>query len=104
MTSLGKLLKARTDLILYHPFFGSLALRLLLVKDNSFETAAVDGVSMFYNSEFIDSLSFRETVGLVAHEVMHMALGHIWRMGKRDGDRWNIAADYTINENLIASG
>lgn len=104
MTSLDKLLKARTDLILYQPFFGSLALRLKLVEDNSFETAAVDGTSMFYNPEFIDGLSFRELVGVVAHEVMHIALGHIWRMGTRDDKRWNIAADYTINENLVASG
>lgn len=104
MTSLDKILKARTDLILYQPFFGSLALRLSLVEDNSFETAGVDGTSMFYNSEFIQSLSFRETVGLVAHEVMHVALGHIWRIDKRDCKRWNIATDYTINENLKASG
>jgi predicted metal-dependent peptidase len=77
---------------------------MLLVEDNSFETAAVDGTSMFYNSDFIDSLSFRETVGLVAHEVMHVALGHIWRIDKRGVERWNVAADYTINENLIAAG
>ncbi len=104
MKTLDKILKARTALILDQPFFGSLALRLKLVEDESFETAAVDGISMIYNPKFIDKLSLKETIGLIAHEVMHVALGHIWRVGHREHKRWNIAGDYTINENLKSVG
>jgi len=104
MKAKDKLLKARSFLILDHPFFGSLALKLALVEDASFPTAAVDGKSLFYNPEFIEKLSTSETIGLIAHEVMHVALGHIWRIGSRDMENWNIAADYTINSNLVSTG
>ncbi len=103
MKALDKILKARSILILDHPFFGSLALRLGLVENNRLETSTVNGKEMFYNSEFIDSLSIREATGVMAHEVMHLALGHGWRMGNRERVRWNIACDYTINENLQSS-
>ena len=101
MKALDKILKARSILILDHPFFGSLALRLKPIENNELETATVNGKELFYNSEFIDSLTIRETVGVMAHEVMHLALGHGWRQGHRERKRWNVACDYTINENLL---
>ena len=99
-----KLIKARTLLVLDQPFFGTLALRLKIEPTTQVPTAATDGKSMFYNPEFIDGLSTAQTVGLMAHEVMHVALGHHWRMGKREPQRWNKAADYTINEQLVKAG
>ncbi len=104
MTPLDKILRARSILVLDHPFFGSLALRLDLVEDSRFETAAVNGKEIHYNPEFIEELSPRETVGLMAHEVMHLALGHGWRKGERESRRWFTATDLAINENLIAAG
>ncbi len=104
MKALDKILKARSILVLDHPFFGSLALRLKLVENSRLETSTVNGKELFYNPKFIDSLSIRETIGVMAHEVMHLALGHGWRMDNRERKRWNIATDYTINENLIKAG
>jgi predicted metal-dependent peptidase len=104
MTTLKKLLKARTALVLDEPFFGCLALRMQLVEDASFETAAVDGINMYYNPKFIESLTSKELIGVLAHEVLHLALGHLWRQDNRDHDNWNKAADYTINGTLTESG
>ncbi len=104
MTTLDKILKARSILILDHPFFGSLALRLGLVEEDKCVSTAVDGINMFYNPKYIDSLTIKEVVGVVAHEVMHMALGHVWRRGSREYRGWNVATDYTINGNLITTG
>lgn len=104
MNILERILKARANLILDHAFFGVLALRLKLVEDESFPTAAVDGEHLFYNPKFIDKLSNQELIGLMAHEVMHIALGHIWRAEHRESKRWNVAGDYAINENLVAAG
>ena len=59
---------------------------------------------MRYNPDYIESLSTAETVGLLAHEVMHVALGHCWRRDEREKQRWNSAGDYAINENLIEAG
>jgi predicted metal-dependent peptidase len=97
MSAETKLTAARTTLVLGSPFFGALALRLKLVSDPSCDTAWTDGVSIGYNPDFIDSLTQPELVGLVAHEVLHVANGHCWRRDGRDPRRWNMAGDYAIN-------
>lgn len=104
MNTEQKIQKARSMLILDHPFFGCLALKLKHQPDENCETAATDGITLFYNPNYIDSLSSQELVGLIAHEVMHCALGHQWRQENRDNRKWNVACDYTINENLIKTG
>ena len=98
------ILKARTKLVLDHPFFGCLAIRLKIEENNNQPTAATDGKTCFYNRKFIDSLSFAEVVGVSAHEVLHVALRHHCRMDNREPRRWNIACDYAINPTLLSSG
>lgn len=104
MNAEQKMLKARTNLILDHPFFGCLALRLKLIENKKIKTATTDGKTLLYNAEYIESLTNQETTGLFAHEVMHPALGHTWRQGDREVQKWNIATDLTINYNLIEAG
>ena len=104
MSILNRVARARTALLCDQPFFGCLALRLDTVVDNSCDTALTDGVSLGFNEEFVKSLSMPELVGLVAHEVMHLALGHHVRMGKRDAKKWNISCDFAINRVLLDSG
>jgi len=102
---LTKLLKARSMLILDHPFFGCLALKLQLIEEpETTKSATTDGTSLYYNPDYIDSLPIMQTKGLLAHEVMHCALGHTWRQGDRESRRWNMAVDYTVNENLLETG
>ena len=78
-----KLTRARTQLILDQPFFGSLALRLRLVEDPTVDTAYTDGVVLGYNWGFITRLSLEETKWVVAHEVMHLACMHHTRRAWR---------------------
>ncbi|SDD58726.1 Predicted metal-dependent peptidase [Cupriavidus sp. YR651] len=93
----ARLVKQRAALVLSQPFFGALALRLKLVEDASCETLWVDGVSLGYNLAYIETVDDLELRGLLAHEVLHVANGHCWRMGARDQDRWNRACDYAVN-------
>lgn len=99
-----KLTKARAGLVLDQPFYGALALKLKLVVDSECGTAWTDGVSLGYSPEFIDGLTLSECKGLVAHEVMHCALGHHVRRGQRDAKLWNEACDDVINPHLVAQG
>lgn len=98
------MMRAVTALVLESPFFGSLALRLRLQADSSCDTAWTDGAAIGFNPEFVASLRHDELTALVAHEVMHVAAGHPWRIGGRDAKRWNKAADYAINGELQAAG
>lgn len=96
--------KARTTLLLDHPFFGTLLFRLGGKQSRSIATMATDGVSLFYNPEFLDTLNAAELAGVLAHEVMHPALQHHTRRGDRDRARWNVACDYAINPILLDAG
>lgn len=92
-----KLSIARSRLLLDHPFFGVLSLRMQLVEDANVPTLAVDGRSIFYNPDFIMSLEENLCVSAIAHEVMHPALDHMYRRNGRDPRKWNVACDYAAN-------
>jgi predicted metal-dependent peptidase len=96
--------KARISLILDHPFFGSLLFRLKGRECRSIKTMATDGVSLFYNPDFVETLNAATLAGTLAHEVMHPALHHHARRSGRDPERWNVACDYAINPLLIDAG
>jgi predicted metal-dependent peptidase len=96
--------KGRTALLLDHPFFGSLLFRLKGRETSSVKTMATDGVSLFYNPEFVGTLSAAELAGVLAHEVMHPALQHHVRRGDRSPVRWNKACDFAINPLVIDAG
>jgi predicted metal-dependent peptidase len=96
--------KARTTLLLDHPFFGSLLFRLKGRESRSVPTMATDGVSLYYNAAFVDTLNTATLAGVLAHEVMHPALQHHLRRSKRDPRRWNEACDYAINPLLLDAG
>lgn len=95
---------ARTSLVLDNPFFGALSLRLRLLEDPSHPTAWVDGETLGFNPAWVEKLAHAELVGLVAHEVMHCALGHPWRRDAREHERFNEACDYAINGTLKRAG
>jgi hypothetical protein len=65
---------------------------------------ATDGVSLFYNPAFVETLNAAELAGVLAHEVMHPALQHHTRRGDRDRKRWNMACVYAINPLLLDAG
>jgi predicted metal-dependent peptidase len=96
--------KARTSLILDHPFFGSLLFRLKGQECRSIPTMATDGVSLFYNPDFVETLNAATLAGTLAHEVMHPALHHHVRRSGRDPKRWNVACDFAINPLLVDAG
>ena len=91
------------QLLLNQPFFGTLGLRLKLVP-GSLPTMATDGSRIVYNSAFVGELKPAELEGVLAHEVLHCALGHHCRRGERDPKLWNEAADLAINPLLLGNG
>lgn len=98
-----KISRARTHLLIDAPWFGSLALRL---KAQAGQTSSIanNGNDLYYNEKFVSERSDAEMIGLMAHEVMHCALGHMFRGGTRDWRKWNEACDIAINGMLRAEG
>ena len=65
-----KLTRARTQLLLNQPFFGTLCLRLKLIA-GAVPTMATDGTRIVYDRAFVESLKPAELEAVLAHEVLH---------------------------------
>lgn len=101
-----KLAAARTRLILDKPFLGALVLRLpMVVADPKWcETTFSDGITFYYNHDYIDALDAEQTQFALSHEALHCALSHFHRRGHRVKHRWDLACDYAVNPLLINDG
>ena len=104
MSAESDMLKARAQLLMDQPFFGTLALRLKMIATDETDTAATDGKRLIYNPKFIGKLDNITRKGLIAHEVMHCVFNHMTRRQERDHKMWNVATDFAINLHLKDSG
>ena len=97
-----KIIVARIGLLIRHPFFGNMATRLKFVDaSDKIETAATDGRHIYYNAAFFDKMSVKEIEFVIAHEILHNVFDHMGRVNGRIPEIWNIAADYTVNGQLV---
>lgn len=101
-----KILKAKIQLQKSHPFWSYILHFLEIKEDDSIPTFGTDGQKMLYNHSFAMSLSLEETKFVICHEVGHCAFIHISdkRRGSRDKKKWNNAADFVTNGELINQG
>ena len=104
MTKLDDVSKARARLLLKSAFFATILLTSPMIVRHDIPTAATDMRNIYYNPAFFDGMPIDEITGVLAHEVLHIALEHGLRRGNRDPRLWNIACDYAINLILIECG
>ena len=97
----SKLMKARCRCLTDHAFFGTIAARFKWKESEEVPTmgvAIIDGdVSCFYNAEFCNKFDVKELVAIIIHEIEHIIKLHPTRLGTRDPELWNIAADCIVN-------
>lgn len=105
-----------TALLTSSPFFGTLLMRFKHVSDERVPTAYVTFDTIGYNRTWFESLSTDVGVFVIAHEVMHAVYEHCGRIKHYidtgigpdghafDQPRYNMAADYVINDALKQSG
>ena len=100
--------RAIQRMVEFAPSTGGLALwvRHQNLGDGDFPAVMTDGNTVFYGSAF-DRLGLLEQTGLVAHEVLHIALRHPQRaldlgrlLGDVDMQLFNICADAIVNSTL----
>lgn len=79
------------------PFFAGLLLFADLQPQRGLGTAATDGRKIYYDPEFLNTLTSKQVQGLLMHEVLHCALQHVPRRQLRNPKLWNFAADIVVN-------
>ncbi len=82
-------------------FFAALMMFARISPSKQIDTAATDGRDIIVNEKFLQSLNSSEQNALLLHEVLHLALLHVQRVGSRDKRIWNIAADIVVNDLII---
>lgn len=104
------LTKAKAQLVLQEPFYATILLNLKTVETatlpggNPLWMVATDGEHLFVNPENFEQLPVLEAKGALKHEVMHIAGMHLWRGNGKEAERWQQAADYSINPIIIDEG
>lgn len=101
-----RLIKARIKLQEISPFFSYLSLFLKFKEapkmiDERFTASINPKGVMYYYPKWIERLSDKEIIGVLCHEIMHLALLHLIRGKKKENIKWNIATDLCINGMLL---
>ena len=78
--------------------FASLMLFAPIIKSKSIATASTDGKNILINDKIFSSLRSSEQNAVVLHEVLHLALLHLFRTNNRNPEVGNIAADIVVND------
>lgn len=97
MSIISNISRAKSSLIVHHPFFATLLLGMPMREDPETATMATDGEEILFNPAWAGKLTHEETVFVLAHETLHCVFDHMGRRGSRTPNRWNQAADYIIN-------
>lgn len=98
------IVKARTKLILNHPFFGSLLLSSKMIETPGTETIQTDGIHIYYDPTYINKLKPEELQGELAHNVCHKMFMHSFRLHERNPQIWESATDFVINGLIKEAG
>ena len=107
--------KALVDLIQTHPFFSSLVMPMEMVETDAdgfipgtgefIPAMAPDSKTLYYTPNgWLRGMTRQETLSVLIHEAGHIVLAHHLRLGSRDPKRFNLAADYELNNFMIKSG
>ncbi len=91
-------------LLVKYPFFGSVVANSNFIAEPAVGTAGTDGKTIYYNPNFIESITDDQQTFIFAHEICHIAFDHIFRSEGKDKDLWNIATDSVVNAFLKQDG
>lgn len=103
-----RLMKARCRLMTREPWYGHIAMNMKWIASEmpwmpesrrTMGVRIVNGgeIQCLYYPPFVDSLSIRELFAVIQHEIEHIVRCHCVRVGSRNPEAWNIAADMCVN-------
>lgn len=98
-----RLMIARMSILSRNGFYGLLLMHMGFALDENVKTAATDGMKIYFAPSFLDEINDRELIFVLQHEVLHVALKHVARIGARDAQLFNIACDIVVNSNILYS-
>lgn len=96
--------RVRLKLLKEQPFYAMLLMHMKFSLDLMTGTAYTDGERVAFNPDFLKNLSDRNLEFVMMHEILHVALQHVFRTPVDwDQDMANKAADIIVNSNILHS-
>lgn len=99
-----KLQESRSRLIDINPNFSELLLNAVYVADNNVHRVSTNGTCFYFDPDWLQRIGTRELDFILAHQIMHIELGHIYRSMYYKGERFHLACDIIANDYLISYG
>lgn len=98
--------QARAELAMddKEPMLVYLLYSIAFEPSNAIPTLATDGIKVLYNPDYLEQQGYVQTRSDILHELGHIILDHVYRVGNRDKKKWNIAADYAVNPIIKDAG
>jgi len=100
-----KIKRARIQIQQRNSFFAYLSLYLKFKESKDLPDYAGCGVDIrgnfYYKEEFIKKLSDEELQGVIIHEILHLSLLHLLRLGTRQQLKFNVCADIVVNQLIL---
>ncbi len=100
---LEKMKQALIKIGVIKPYLNVALLRLKIVEleHAPFPLGAVSkNLVMYINTRGIEKLTVDEVCFLIEHEIWHVLMNHFSRRQTKEPERWNVAADIAINQNI----
>ena len=85
-------------------FYTTILFSLKTMWTEKIETAATNGTHLYINPVFFLDLSEELRIGVIVHEVLHVALQHMIRCKDMHRKLGNVAADHVINLTILGTG
>lgn len=108
LSSEDKIMRAKIRMYNKSPFFSYILLHMKMQRakkgelPEGNETMGIDHQgNVYWSEEFVNKISNEDLMGVIAHEVLHVALMHMIRAKGRDGRIMNVTQDLVINDILI---
>lgn len=107
MTVYEKIRYSKCRLLIRHKLFGILLVQFPLTESKQVPTMATDNQHIFYNPDFVETLTQNQTMTCVLHELEHILFKHFMRFkisetkNQEEHKLINYALDYAINSIII---
>ncbi len=95
-----KLLLSRVRVLSKHGFYGLMLMHLNLTLEDC-ETAYTDGSKLAFGRDFLYRLTQSEVDFILMHEILHVALKHVFRGLDYNQELFNIACDIVVNSTIL---
>ena len=99
-----KLMAARSTLHMFHGAFAFPLWDMTYIATKDVFRISTNGTCIFLNGEWLQKLSQSSLQFILAHQLMHIALGHIDRPQYYKGDRFHLSCDIIANSYLKEMG